>query len=68
MASPVGSSSTSLPPSTFFIKLLFEGRETKLGLHLKHINAPRADGGKQVVQILWGMDAVRNQVIHLVVR
>ncbi len=33
----------------FLIKLFFEGRETKLGLPLKHINALRADGGEQVV-------------------
>ena len=51
----------------FLIKLFVEGRETKLGLPLKHVNPPRADGGEQVVQILWGMDIVRNQVIHLVV-
>src|ERR1019366_2049765 len=41
--------------------------ETKLGLPLKHINPPRADGAEQVVQILRGMNVVRNQVIHRVV-
>src|SRR5271165_2436007 len=52
----------------FLLKPLFEGRGRWLGLTLKHVNAPRADGGEQVVQVLWGLDVVRNPVIHLVVR
>src|SRR5207253_9107174 len=34
---------------------------------LKHVDALRADGGEQIVQVFRGMDAVRNQLIHLVV-
>src|SRR5690348_3163913 len=34
---------------------------------LKNINALRADGGQQVIQILGRVDVMRNQVVHLTV-
>ena len=61
----VRSSWTSSPSTSFSNP--FSRAEGQLGLTLKHVNALRADRGEQVVQILWGMDVVRNQVIHLAV-
>ena len=34
---------------------------------LEHVNALRADGGQQVLEVVGGMHVVRDQVVHLVV-
>jgi len=49
----------------FVLQRLFEDQGTELGL--VHVDAVRADGSKQVVQILRRMHGVACQTIHLVV-
>ena len=34
----------------------------------EHVNALRADGGQQVLEVVGGMHIVRDQIVHLVVR
>src|SRR2546422_5205016 len=63
----VESSSTSSLASTSFSNFFSRAEARELGPALKHVNALRADGGEQVVQVLRGMDVMGNQVIHLLV-
>ena len=61
----VRSSSTSSPASMSPIELLVE-RAGDLGA-FEHINALRADGGQQVIEVVGRMHIVRDQVVHLVI-
>ena len=61
----VRSSSTSSPAS-FLVEFLVHRGGRQLGA-LQHVNALRADGGEQIVEILGRVDIVRDEVVHLAV-
>ncbi len=50
-------------PASSLVEFLVAGH---LG-PFEHINALRADGGQQVLEVVGGMHVVRDQVVHLVI-